>query len=155
MGKIRIGIPLLRLLPAVLVIGTLSGRALGQLPAKMGAPGAAASSTSAPNAPAGAVPIAATPATRTQPISVQAGTGVLLRLPQAAATVMSAEPGIARVQPASPTSLFLMGVAPGHTTVIATTDAGNAIVQYDVSVTPGAGGTSPVQPPSAPLGVSA
>ena len=43
---------------------------------------------------------------------------------------------IARVQPASPTSLFLMGVAPGRTTVIATTDAGQAIVQYDVTVAP-------------------
>jgi pilus assembly protein CpaC len=79
-------------------------------------------------------------ATVSQPITVQAGTGVLLRLPKPAATVMSAEPGVARVQPASPTSLFMMGVAPGRTTVIATTDAGDAIVQYDVTVTPGAGG---------------
>jgi pilus assembly protein CpaC len=74
-----------------------------------------------------------------QSISVQAGTGVLLRLPQPAAAVMSAEPAVARVQPASPTSLFLMGVAPGRTTVIATTDAGVAIVQYNVTVSPGAG----------------
>src|SRR5690242_18391284 len=79
-------------------------------------------------------------ATISQPITVQAGTGVLLRLPQAAATVLSAEPSIARVQPASPTSLFLMGVAPGRTTVIATTDAGQAIVQYDVTVASGAAG---------------
>ena len=56
---------------------------------------------------------------------------------------MSAEPSVARVQPASPTSLFLMGVAPGRTTVIATTDAGQAIVQYDVTVAPGAGGAGP------------
>jgi pilus assembly protein CpaC len=82
-------------------------------------------------------------ATISQPITVQAGTGVLLRLPQPAATVMSAEPSVARVQPASPTSLFLMGVAPGRTTVIATTDAGQAIVQYDVTVAPGAGGAGP------------
>ena len=83
-------------------------------------------------------------ATISQPITVQAGTGVLLRLPQPAATVMSAEPGVARVQPASPTSLFLMGVAPGRTTVIATTDAGQAIVQYDVTVilVPAAGSCS-------------
>ena len=83
-------------------------------------------------------------ATISQPVTVQAGTGVLLRLPQPAATVMSAEPSIARVQPASPTSLFLMGVAPGRTTVIATTDAGQAIVQYDVTVASGAtGGAGP------------
>jgi pilus assembly protein CpaC len=95
--------------------------------------------------PPGTPAPAATPpvATISQPITVQAGTGVLLRLPQPAATVMSAEPGVARVQPASPTSLFLMGVAPGRTTVIATTDAGQAIIQYDVTVAPGAGGAAP------------
>ncbi len=52
---------------------------------------------------------------------------MLLRLPAPAAAVMSAEPGVARVQPASPTSLFLMGVSPGRTTVIATSDNGSAI----------------------------
>lgn len=94
-------------------------------------------------------------ATVSQPITVQAGTGVLLRLPQPAATVMSAEPNVARVQPASPSSLFLMGVAPGRTTVIATTGAGTAIVQYDVTVTPGAIGAMPGGVPAAPAGVSA
>jgi pilus assembly protein CpaC len=88
-----------------------------------------------PNAPAALAPPAAM---QSQPISIAAGSGVLLHLPQAAATVMSADPGVARVQPASPTSLFLMGAAPGRTTVIATTDAGTAIVQYDVTVTGGA-----------------
>src|ERR1700747_2705280 len=65
---------------------------------------------------------------------------------------MSAEPSAARVQPASPTSLFLMGVAPGRTTVIATTEAGVAIIQYDVTVTSGAGGQSLVaaQPATPP-----
>lgn len=76
-------------------------------------------------------------ATQTQSIGIAAGSGMLLRLPQAAATVMSADPAVARVQPASPTSLFLMGVSPGRTTVVATTDNGSAIVQYDVAVTGG------------------
>lgn len=88
-----------------------------------------------------------------QAISIQAGTGVLLHLPQAAATVMSAEPDIARVQPASPTSLFLMGVAPGRTTVIATTSAGAAIVQYNVTVTPSAAARAPAVAP--PTGITA
>ncbi|MDR3530618.1 MAG: type II and III secretion system protein family protein [Rhodopila sp.] len=108
-------------------------------------PGLAQTNPPAPQSP---TPPAATPpsgpsaapskATQTQPISIAAGSGMLLRLPQPAATVMSADPNVARVQPASPTSLFLMGTAPGHTTVIATTDAGAAIVQYDVTVTGGA-----------------
>jgi pilus assembly protein CpaC len=69
-----------------------------------------------------------------QPITLQAGTGVLIPLSQPASTVMSADPGVARVQPASPTSLFLMGVAQGHTTVIAASENGSAIVKYDVTV---------------------
>ena len=99
----------------------------------------------AATSPPPAAGVAQTPGTRTQPVSIQAGTGVLLRLPQPAATVMSAEPSVARVQPASPDTLFLMGVAPGRTTVIATTSTGDAIVQYDVRVTPGAvpSGTAP------------
>jgi pilus assembly protein CpaC len=93
-------------------------------------------------APAPAVPQAAAPLSKT--LSLAAGTGVLLHLSQPAATVLSADPSIARAQPASPTSLFLMGVAQGRTTVIATSQAGMAIVQYDITVTPGAG-----RPPAA------
>src|SRR5689334_25041363 len=121
-------------------------------PTTFAKPSAAVAQTAQPGpAPAGPGPAGSLPvATISQPITVQAGTGVLLRLPQPAATVMSAEPSVARVQPASPTSLFLMGVAPGRTTVIATTDAGQAIVQYDVTVAPGAGGAGP--PPAVPAG---
>ncbi len=96
-----------------------------------------------------------------QSLSIAAGTGVLLHLSQPAATVLSADPTIARVQPASPTSLFLMGVAPGQTTVIATNQAGVAIVQDNIRVTPGAGrpataGIPQVAPaPSGPAMVSA
>ncbi|HET9019148.1 MAG TPA: type II and III secretion system protein family protein, partial [Acetobacteraceae bacterium] len=71
--------------------------------------------------------------------------------PRPAGTVMSAEPDVARVQPAAPTSLFLMGVSPGRTTVVAITDAGTPIVQYDVTVTPGATGTKPTN--GLPLGM--
>ncbi len=96
-----------------------------------------------PPAPAPAAATAPAPAAAAQRIALVAGTGVLLRLPQPAGTVMSAEPDVARVQPASPTSLFLMGVSVGRTTVVATTDTGAPIAQYDVTVTPGANGTKP------------
>jgi pilus assembly protein CpaC len=137
---------MLRLLLALLLCGLGNSRA--QTPITLAKPvqGVAqlAQSTSPSGMPVGGgIPSGPT---QSQPISVQAGTGVLLRLPQPATTVMSAEPAVARVQPASPTSLFLMGVAPGRTTVIATTDAGAAIVQYDVTVTPGAGGPSAAAP---------
>jgi len=114
--------------------------------------------TQVPPAPWGQTPLGQTPLGQTpsgdatqptisQPVQVQAGTGVLLRLPQPAATMMSAQPDIARVQPASPTSLFLMGVAPGRTTVIATNASGAAVVIYDVTVSPGSGTpAAPVAP---------
>lgn len=59
------------------------------------------------NLPAAApAPAAAGQATQSQPISVASGNGILLRLPRAAATVMSANPNIARVQPASRPACF-------------------------------------------------
>ncbi len=96
-------------------------------------------------APAGAMPQNLSPPpepARPQPIALQAGSGILLPLPRPASTVMSADPGVARVQPASPTSLFLMGVAQGHTTVIATAESGAAIAQYEVTVSGVAGGAA-------------
>jgi pilus assembly protein CpaC len=135
---------LVRLLSALLLCGLVSA-AHATTPSAPASLSGIVAQAAQPAPPQGAPAPAATPpvATISQPITVQAGTGVLLRLPQPAATVMSAEPGVARVQPASPTSLFLMGVAPGRTTVIATTDAGQAIVQYDVTVAPGPGGQAP------------
>ncbi len=93
---------------------------------------------------------------RAQPISIVAGTGMLLPLAHPATTVMSAEPAIARVQPASPTSLFLMGVGPGRTTVIATSENGSPIAQYDVTVTGTAvahGTPAPAAPDAGPFGL--
>jgi pilus assembly protein CpaC len=101
-------------------------------------------------APSQAAPAAAPATALTQVVTLPAGTGMLLRLQQPASTVMSANPAVARVQPASPTSLFLMGVAAGRTTVLATAESGTAIVQYDVSVTPGETGAPPPSAAAAP-----
>ena len=143
---VAVGAALARCVPAGLVGFALlaGGAAQAQSPgialatrstlAQAGQPATLSPATQAP-APA---PQAAEPhATVAQPIQLRAGGGMLLQLPQPASTVMSAEPGIARVQPASPTSLFLMGVAEGRTTVVATNAAGAAIVMYDVTVAPG------------------
>jgi pilus assembly protein CpaC len=143
------------LLVALLVCEIANSHA--QTPLPLAKPSPILAQSAQPTSPLGTSGPAGIPSgtTQTQPISVQAGTGMLLRLPQPAATVMSAEPAVARVQPASPTSLFLMGVAPGRTTVIATTDAGAAIVQYDVTVTPAVGGQSPAASAGAPGTISA
>lgn len=111
------------------------------LPAGAAVPPVAHESLTKAQTPPSATGAPASPAQSfNRSLSVAAGTGVLLYLPQPAATVMSADPDIARVQPASPTSMFLMGVAPGRTTVIATSRTGEAIVQYDVTVGAGSGG---------------
>lgn len=68
-------------------------------------------------------------------LELEIGTGRLVRLPGPASTVLAADPRIARVQPASATTLFVMGVAPGRTTIIATADNGVPIAEYDVNVT--------------------
>jgi pilus assembly protein CpaC len=78
-----------------------------------------------------------------QQIVLDAGSGRLITLPAPAGTVLSANPDVVRVQPASPTSLFLVGVKAGHTTIIATADNGAAVAQYDVTVR---GNASPVAP---------
>ncbi|MDA8249017.1 MAG: type II and III secretion system protein family protein [Rhodospirillales bacterium] len=134
--------------------------ALAQTPPLLPPENPPAAAPAAPPLGAAATPPAAAPTAEMapQPVRLPAGTGMLLRLPRPAATIMSAEPAVARVQPASPTSLFLMGVSPGRTTVIATTDAGVPIVEYDVTVTPGANGIRPGMvplgggPPAAPAG---
>ncbi|MDT7951027.1 MAG: type II and III secretion system protein family protein [Acetobacteraceae bacterium] len=76
---------------------------------------------------------------RPSPVIVDAGSGRLIQLPGPAATILAADPRIARVQPASPTSIFIMGVTPGHTTVIATAENGAPIAEYDVTIRPGTG----------------
>jgi pilus assembly protein CpaC len=99
------------------------------------APGMIGPATAVAGAPATAVHPA--PLVTPQPIEINAGIGRLVLLPRAAATVLAANPSIARAQPASPTSLFLIGVAPGKTTVMATAEDGALIAAYNVTVLPG------------------
>jgi pilus assembly protein CpaC len=112
--------------------------------------------------PATAAPAATTPPTPV-PIRLEAGTGRLLSLPSAASTVMAADPRIARVQPSSPTSVFVMAVANGRTTVIATDDLGRPVAEFDVTIfgqrteaAPGQAGLGgPAPAPSRPLNAGA
>lgn len=67
-------------------------------------------------------------------LRLEAGTGRLVALPGMASTVMAADPRVARVQPASPTSVFIMAVANGRTTVIATSEIGQPVAEFDITV---------------------
>ncbi|WP_237213602.1 type II and III secretion system protein family protein [Falsiroseomonas oryziterrae] len=71
-----------------------------------------------------------------QTLQLESGTGMLLQFPRSVTTVLAADPRVARVQPASPTSVFLLGGDPGRTTLIATAEDGTLIAQYEVTVRP-------------------
>lgn len=98
---------------------------------------------SAPGAENASGPVAITPPAglvkmpvQKNTITVDAGSGRVIQLAQGASSVFAAEPKIAEVRPASATSLFIFGVAPGRTTVAALDAAGKPIAQYDVVVQP-------------------
>ena len=69
-------------------------------------------------------------------VTIEAGMGRVLSLGAAATSVFAADPKVVEVRPASPTSLFVFGVAPGRTTVAALSSTGAPIAQYDIVVRP-------------------
>jgi pilus assembly protein CpaC len=73
---------------------------------------------------------------------IEAGSGRVIPLPAPVANVFVSDPKIAEVRPASPTSLFLFGVAAGHTSVAALDAAGKTIRQFEVTVRPSNFGAS-------------
>jgi pilus assembly protein CpaC len=80
-----------------------------------------------------------------QPIAIEAGIGRVLQLPRAAASVFAADPAIAEVRAASPTTLFMFGAGPGRTTVAALDAQGAPIAQFEVTVRPSAFGAGEAQ----------
>jgi pilus assembly protein CpaC len=86
---------------------------------------------------------------RPSTIQLDAGAGRVVQMAEPAATVIAADPRVARVQPLSPTSLFIMAVGGGRTTVIATAEDGRPVAQFEVNVRAAAaeapaGGAAPV-----------
>jgi pilus assembly protein CpaC len=81
-------------------------------------------------------PVAAPSTSHVLGLTLEAGTGRIVSLDAPAASVFAADPRVAEVRPASPTSLFVLGIAPGRTTIAAIGDSGIAIAQYDVIVQP-------------------
>ncbi|WP_419898751.1 type II and III secretion system protein family protein [Roseomonas sp. USHLN139] len=76
---------------------------------------------------------------------LEAGGGRVVTLPAPAASLFAADPKVAEVRPASPTSLFVFGVAPGRTTIAAMDAAGQPLAQYQVMVRPGSFGAEEAQ----------
>jgi pilus assembly protein CpaC len=70
------------------------------------------------------------------PVLLDSGTGRVLSLPVAATNVFVADSKVAEVRPASPTTLFIFGVAAGRTTVAALDASGDLVSQFDITVQP-------------------
>jgi pilus assembly protein CpaC len=95
-------------------------------------------------AAAAAVPVTALPAARAAAaeadargaVTIPAGTGRVMHLRAPATNIFTADPKVAEVRPASPDSLFVWGVAAGTTTIAALNTNGEAIAQFQVTVTP-------------------
>lgn len=79
------------------------------------------------------------------PVTMESGTGRVVTLGQSAANVFVADPRVAEVRPASPTTLFVFGVGPGQTTVAAMDGNGQVVQQYDVTVQPSGFGAREAQ----------
>ncbi len=71
-------------------------------------------------------------------ISLEAGTGTLVQTPGGTTDIFVADPKIADVRPSNATGLFILGVAPGHTTVAVLDKDGKPGANFDVSVLPSA-----------------
>jgi pilus assembly protein CpaC len=69
-------------------------------------------------------------------LSMESGTGKVISLSGEATNVFVADPKVAEVRPASPTTLFVFGVGPGQTSVAALDSAGHLISQFEVTVVP-------------------
>ncbi|MGI4747614.1 MAG: pilus assembly protein N-terminal domain-containing protein, partial [Janthinobacterium lividum] len=67
-------------------------------------------------------------------LSIEAGTGRIVKLARTAANIFVADPKVVEVRPASARSLFLFGLKQGHTTVAALDSNGQTVALYDVIV---------------------
>jgi pilus assembly protein CpaC len=83
-----------------------------------------------------ATPAQPNPADPAVAVSMEAGAGRIVTLPQPAANVFVADPKVAEVRPASATSLFVFGVGAGQTTVAAMDQGGGVVRQFEVTVQP-------------------
>ncbi len=77
-------------------------------------------------------------------LTLNVGAGRVVTLAQPATSLFVADPKVAEVRPASPTSLFLFGITPGRTTVAALGEGGLPVAQIDLIVRPSSYGSGEV-----------
>jgi pilus assembly protein CpaC len=69
-------------------------------------------------------------------ITLDAGKGKMVTLPETVASIFAADPKVIEVRPASKNSLFVFGLAPGETSVVASNKAGRSVATIAVTVLP-------------------
>jgi pilus assembly protein CpaC len=85
------------------------------------------------------------PAMSQASVIIEAGVGRVITLPAPVANVFVSDPKIVEVRPASPTSLFMFGVAAGRTTVAALDANGQTVRQFEITVRPSAAASNDAQ----------
>ncbi|WP_428492350.1 type II and III secretion system protein family protein [Rhodopila sp.] len=78
----------------------------------------------------------------TTSITVEAGSGRVIQLAGLAANLFVADPKVAEARPASANSLFVFGLAVGHTTIAAMDNSGHSVGVYDLMVVPSSAAAS-------------
>jgi pilus assembly protein CpaC len=81
-------------------------------------------------------PSSAGQAQSSRTLQLEAGGGLVVGTTSAVSNIFVADPKVVEVRPASGSSLFIFGVAPGRTVVAIMNAAGGVISQYDVTVRP-------------------
>lgn len=76
------------------------------------------------------------PAFGRRALSLEQGQGELISLSRPASNIFVADPKVVAVRPASAHSLFVFGQAPGLTTIAVTDNAGRAVANFNVRVSP-------------------
>ena len=69
-------------------------------------------------------------------MTLRPGDGRVVTLAAPVANVFVANPAVAQARPASPSSLFVFGIAPGHTTIAALDSTGHPVAMLRVAVLP-------------------
>ena len=77
-------------------------------------------------------------------LTLNVGAGRVVTLAEPATSLFAADPKVAEVRPASPTSLFVFGIAPGRTTIAALGEGGAPVAQIDLTVRPASYGSGEV-----------
>jgi pilus assembly protein CpaC len=135
----------MRCCPAIVSVFLAFGSSavLGQ-PAPLTASRPAATPTSGSGSTFAMPPSTSRPARATvdqtpvQGLVIEAGSGKVINLPGSITNVFVADPKVVEVRPASPTTLFVFGTAPGRTTMAALDAAGHVVAQYELTVRPSA-----------------